>query len=124
MAPTEADLLTSYLLQPAPLTAIITFEQFRALFPRAVGASPAQQRQLRSLFRDLQAQRGAALDTVAASIEVEARRGGAAMRREVMRQRVEERREEGDGEVEMERAVSVFFPFFLPFYLISERRMC
>lgn len=105
----ESDLLTAYLLQPAPLTAIITYEQFRGLFPRAVSTSSSQQ--LRSLFRDLQAQRGAALDTVAASIDVESRRGGAAMRREVLRQRGEERREEGDGEVEMERAVSSTLPF-------------
>jgi centromere-localized protein 2 len=117
MAPSESDLLTSYLLQPAPLTAIITFDQFRALFPKAVQASP----QLRSLFRDLQAQRGATMDTVAASIEIEAQRGAAAMRREVLRQRMEERREEGDAEVEMERAVSylIFFFFFFFFFKFS-----
>ncbi len=110
MAPTEAEILTSYLVQPAPLTAVTTLEQFRALFPRPLRSSP----QVRSLFRDLQARRAeAVVDAVVAGIEAEARRG-AAMRREVLRQRREAARAGGgadggvgadDGEVEMERAL-------------------
>lgn len=97
----EAELLTTFLLTPAPLPAILTFDQFRALFPRPVHGSPL----LRSLFRDLQAQRGRVLDTVAASVELESQRGGQAIRREVARQRREEVDWEVDGEVEMDRAV-------------------
>ncbi|KAM4059156.1 cnl2/NKP2 family protein [Hirsutella rhossiliensis] len=118
MAPTESDILTHYLVQPAPLTAITTFEQFQALFPRQLrtaggDASTSHQQQqqqqpLRSLFRDLQAQRNArVVDAVAENVAAEARRG-AAMRREVLRQR---RRDDddadgdADGEVDMERAL-------------------
>ncbi|POR37335.1 Uncharacterized protein TPAR_02463 [Tolypocladium paradoxum] len=100
MAPTESEMLTNYLLQPAPLTAITTFEQFRALFPRPLHASP----QLRALFRDLQAQRNAAVDAVAANVAAEVKRG-AVMRREVLRARREAERDDADGEVEMERAL-------------------
>lgn len=117
MAPqTEAELLTSFLLTPASLPAIVTFDQFRALFPRAVHDSPL----LRSLFRDLQAQRAHVMDTVAASIEMEAQRGGQAIRREVARQRREEVDWEVDGEVEMDRAVSFYFFFCSRF----ARRLC
>ncbi|KND94003.1 hypothetical protein TOPH_01225 [Tolypocladium ophioglossoides CBS 100239] len=100
MAPTESDILTHFLLQPAPLTAITTFEQFKALFARPLHASP----QLRALFRDLQAQRNAAVDAVAANIVAEAKRG-AVMRREVLRARREAERDEADGEAEMERSL-------------------
>ncbi|PHH85019.1 hypothetical protein CDD83_1029 [Cordyceps sp. RAO-2017] len=100
MAPSESDMLTKYLLQPAPLTAITSWEQFQALFPRPLRASP----RLRSLFRDLQAQRNAVVDAVAANIAAETRRG-AAMRREVLARRREAERDEADGEIEMERAL-------------------
>lgn len=98
----EAELLTSFLLDPARLPNILTFDQFRAMFPREVHANPL----LRSLFLDLSAQRGHTIDTVAAAIEFEAQRGGQAIRREVARQRREEEDWEVDGEVEMDRAVS------------------
>lgn len=100
MPPTdESTILTTYLLQPAPLTAITTLDQFRALFPPS--APPAA---LRSLFRDLQAQRAAITHDVARSITAEAARG-AAMRREVVRVGRAQDSGEVDGEVEMERAV-------------------
>ncbi|KAH6606721.1 hypothetical protein Trco_005874 [Trichoderma cornu-damae] len=98
--PTESDILTNYLLQPAPLPSITTFGKFALLFPRPLRNSP----QLRSLYRDLQAQRNAVVDAVAASVQDEVKRG-AAMRREVLRQRREAEREDVDGEVEMERAL-------------------
>ncbi|PNY26106.1 Uncharacterized protein TCAP_03949, partial [Tolypocladium capitatum] len=85
---------------PAPLTAITTFEQFKALFPRPLHASP----QLRALFRDLRARRSAVIDAVAANVAAEAKRG-AVMRREVLRAWREAGRDEVDGEVEMERAL-------------------
>ncbi|KAK6449057.1 hypothetical protein ACSS6W_003853 [Trichoderma asperelloides] len=97
--PTESDILTNYLLQPAPLPSITTFNQFALLFPRTLHNSP----QLRSLYRDLQAQRNVVVDAVAASIQDEVKRG-AAMRKEVLRQKREAERDDMDGEVEMERA--------------------
>ncbi|KAJ4136261.1 hypothetical protein NW768_003872 [Fusarium equiseti] len=100
MAPTEAELLANYLIQPSTLTAITTLEQFKALFPRPLQSSP----QVRSLFRDLQAQRADVLDQVAENIADEAKRG-LAMRREVVRAKREAEREDIDAEIEMERAL-------------------
>lgn len=100
MAPTEAELLANYLIQPSTLTAITTIDQFKALFPRPLRSSP----QVRSLFRDLQAQRADVLDQVAENIADEAKRG-LAMRREVVRAKREAEREDIDAEIEMERAV-------------------
>lgn len=104
--PTESDILTNYLLQPAPLPSITTFNQFALLFPRPLHNSS----QLRSLYRDLQAQRNVVVDAVAASIQDEVKRG-AVMRREVLRQKREAERDDMDGEVEMERAVSLNFMY-------------
>lgn len=99
-AASESSILTTYLLQPAPLTAITTLDQFRALFPAS--APPAA---VRALFRDLQAQRGAVAQDVAKAIAAESTRG-AAMRREVVSAARKDREsDEVDGEVEMERAV-------------------
>ncbi|KAK7425271.1 hypothetical protein QQZ08_008292 [Neonectria magnoliae] len=100
MAPTESELLTNYLIQPSGLTSITTLDQFKALFPRPLQSSP----QVRSLYRDLQAQRNAVLDGVAAGIEAEVK-GGNALRREVIRARRAAERDEVDGEIEMERAL-------------------
>ncbi|KAM5351840.1 hypothetical protein ACJ41O_004563 [Fusarium nematophilum] len=100
MAPTETELLANYLIQPSSLTAITTLEQFKALFPRPLQSSP----QVRSLFRDLQAQRAALLDRVAENIAEETKRG-VAMRREVVRAKREADREDVDAEIEMERAL-------------------
>ncbi|KAF5024928.1 hypothetical protein F66182_3012 [Fusarium sp. NRRL 66182] len=100
MAPTEAELLANYLIQPSTLTAITTIEQFKALFPRPLQSSP----QVRSLFRDLQAQRTEILDQVAENIADETKRG-IAMRREVVRVKREAEREEIDAEIEIERAL-------------------
>lgn len=109
--PSESDILTSYLLQPAPLPSITTFGQFALLFPRALHNSS----QLRSLYRDLQAQRNVVVDAVAASIQDEVKRG-VATRKEVLRQKREAERDDMDGEVEMERAVSLF-PYTLILFL-------
>jgi centromere-localized protein 2 len=100
MAPTEAELLANYLIQPSTLTAITTLDQFKALFPRPLQSSP----QVRSLFRDLQAQRADVLDQVAENIADEAKRS-LSMRREVLRAKREAEREDIDAEIEMERAV-------------------
>lgn len=100
MPPSESDILNSYLLVPAPLTSIITLDQFRALFPRPLQTSPL----LPKLYRDLQSQRNIVVDTVAQNIATEARRG-VSMRREVLRERLESEAEVVDAEIEIERAL-------------------
>ncbi|KAG6211733.1 hypothetical protein E4U09_007676 [Claviceps aff. purpurea] len=100
MPPPESDILTAYLLLPAPLPSITTLDQFRALFPRSLQTNP----QVPRLYRDLQAQRNGVVDAVAQNIGEEARRG-VAMRREVLRARLEGEGEAGDLEIEIERAL-------------------
>ncbi|KAH6891270.1 Cnl2/NKP2 family protein-domain-containing protein [Thelonectria olida] len=100
MPPTESEILTNYLIQPSSLTSITTLDQFRALFPRPLQSSP----QVRSLYRDLQAQRNAVLDGVAENVTDELKRGSV-MRKEAIRARREAEREHGDPEIEMERAL-------------------
>ncbi|KAG6015883.1 hypothetical protein E4U54_002806 [Claviceps lovelessii] len=100
MPPSETDILTAYLLLPAPLPSILTQEQFLALFPRALQTNPLVPR----LYRDLQIQRNGVVDAVAGHIAQEEDRG-VAMRREVLRTRLEEEGEVGDLEIEIERAL-------------------
>ncbi|KAG6008526.1 hypothetical protein E4U21_004366 [Claviceps maximensis] len=100
MPPSESDILTAYLLLPAPLPSITTVDQFRALFPHTLQASP----HVSKLYRDLQAQRNGVVDAVARNIADEARRG-VVMRREVLRARLEGDLEAGDLEIEIERAL-------------------
>ncbi|KAL2024281.1 hypothetical protein VTK56DRAFT_8763 [Thermocarpiscus australiensis] len=98
MAPTEQTILTNYLLVPAQLPAIISLQEFIALFPRSLQSSP----RIRSLYRDLQSQRNAVIDSVAEEIEAEAKHGKA-MRRAVIRSRREAEAQEQDDEVDIER---------------------
>ena len=100
--PSESEILSKYLLSPARLDDALTLEQFRSFFPRQAQASPL----VKSLFLDLQHQRNVTIDKVSANIKHEAERGKA-QRREVARARREERAEEYDEEMEIERVVSV-----------------
>lgn len=104
MAPTEATILTNYLLVPAQLPAIISLKEFIELFPRAQQSSP----QIRRLYRDLQNQRNALIDEVASNIGTEVKRGKV-LRREVLRAKREAEDPEGDDEIDLERAVSAVF---------------
>lgn len=108
MPPAESQVLTNYLIQPSSLTSILTFEQFQALFPPSLHASDG----LRSLFRDLRAQRKAVLAQVSQNIADEVTRGNV-MRKEVVKARrgAAAADEDPDGEVELERAVR-FKPLF------------
>jgi len=101
MAPTESAILHNYLLAGAQLPAIVTLEQFTALFPKPQRSSP----QVKALYRDLQRQRNGVVDSVSANIEAEAKRGRL-LRREVARARKEAEGREADDEREIERAVS------------------
>ncbi|KAK3304623.1 Cnl2/NKP2 family protein-domain-containing protein [Chaetomium strumarium] len=100
MAPTEQTILSNYLLVPAQLPAIISLQEFIALFPRQLQSSP----RIRSLYRDLQSQRNVVVDAVAEEIEQEVKQGKA-MRRAVIRSKREAEAEaqEQDDEVEIER---------------------
>jgi len=100
MPPTETEVLTHYLLQPASLDAIITFAAFAERFPPATRDSPS----VRALWNDLVAQREKTLDEVRRNIEREVEQGKI-MRREVLKARKAEGRVDEDGEVEMERAL-------------------
>lgn len=101
MAPTEATILSTFLLPPAPLPSIITLKAFTELFPRSQQSSP----QVKALYRDLQQQRTRLTDSVARNIAGEVKRG-ITQRRIVVRARREAEKESQDDEVDVENAVS------------------
>lgn len=101
MAPTEATILTNFLLPPALLPSIISLKAFTDLFPRAQQASP----QIKVLYRDLQHQRARLADNVGRNIIAEVKRGSAE-KLEVARARRTAEREDQDDEVDIENAVS------------------
>jgi centromere-localized protein 2 len=101
MAPTEATILSTFLLPPAPLPTIISLKAFTELFPRSQQSSP----QIKALYRDLQHQRIKLTDAVTRNIAAEIKRGNE-QRRAVVRARRESEKEDPDDEVEIENAVS------------------
>ena len=101
MAPTEATILTNFLLPPAQLPSIISLHAFTQLFPRAQQSSP----QIKVLYRDLQHQRARLADSVGRNIVTEVKRGNVE-KREVIRARRTAEREPQDDEVDIENAVS------------------
>ncbi|KAH8811742.1 Cnl2/NKP2 family protein-domain-containing protein [Xylogone sp. PMI_703] len=101
MAPTEATILSTFLLPPAPLPTIITLKSFTELFPRSQQSSP----QIRSLYRDLQHQRAHITDNVTRNITEEVKRGNVQRRAVVRARRSAERAGDEDDEVEIERAL-------------------
>jgi centromere-localized protein 2 len=102
MAPTEATILSTFLLPPAPLPSIISLKAFTELFPSAQQSSP----QIRTLYRDLQRQRARLTDAIAENIANEVKRGNA-QRKAVVRTRRAEGWAEQDDEVDVETAVGV-----------------
>ncbi|CAJ2511339.1 Uu.00g069640.m01.CDS01 [Anthostomella pinea] len=100
MAPSEATILRNYLLLPSRLPTIISLQEFTSFFPKSQQASP----QIRALYRDLQQQRNALVDGVAANIDREVK-SGKALRRAVIKAKREADVEELDDEVEIERAL-------------------
>ncbi|KAI0518172.1 hypothetical protein F5B22DRAFT_74724 [Xylaria bambusicola] len=100
MAPTEATILHNYLLLPSRLPSIISLQEFIALFPKSQQSSP----QVRALYRDLQQQRNAVVDTVSANIDAEVKQAKA-LRRTIIRTKRESEVEEQDDEIEIERAL-------------------
>ncbi|KAK7457449.1 hypothetical protein CaCOL14_001530 [Colletotrichum acutatum] len=100
MAPTEAAILHNYLTVPAQLPSAITLEEFAELFPKPHRANP----QIRSLYRDLQHQRRALVDTVTENIENE-EKNGRVIKREIARAQKRAKAEDADQELEIERAL-------------------
>ncbi|KAK8200488.1 Cnl2/NKP2 family protein-domain-containing protein [Phyllosticta capitalensis] len=89
MPHTETSILSNFLLRPAPLTNVITLQQFIDLFPRSQSANPAIPR----LYRELQHQRAIDIDDVKRFIAGEAKRGEQQARQIARRRRKEERGE-------------------------------
>lgn len=100
MAPTESAILDNFLIAPSQLPAVITPHDFTALFPRPQQSSS----QIRTLYRDLQTQRKAVVDTVAANIQTEAKRSKG-LRRAVVRARRQAESQDYDQEIEIERSL-------------------
>ncbi|KAL3427183.1 cnl2 nkp2 family protein [Phlyctema vagabunda] len=117
MAPTEETILSTFLLPPAPLPAIISLKAFSEYFPKAQQSSPV----VRVLYRDLQHQRARLVDAVTRDIVTEAKRGNV-QRRAVIQTRRAAERTELDDEVEVEQALfgqTSNLPFFKPHTLKS-----
>ncbi|KAF6800179.1 Cnl2/NKP2 family protein [Colletotrichum sojae] len=100
MAPTESDILHNYLTVPAQLPSIISLEEFTELFPKPHRSNP----QIRLLYRDLQHQRRALVDTVAENIEEEEEKSKF-IKRDIASTRRKAARQEADPELEIERAL-------------------
>jgi centromere-localized protein 2 len=77
MPASESEILSNFLLPPAPLHQIITQDEFIALFPRAHQSNP----QVKTLYRDFQYQRAVDIDHVKENIAAEVRRGEKQKRR-------------------------------------------
>lgn len=84
MAPTEASILSKFLLSPAPLPTAISLQQFTELFPKRLRAHP----HIRVLYRELQQVREQDMDLVNENIDKELRQSElqkAELRKSVMR---------------------------------------
>ncbi|KAK4207596.1 Cnl2/NKP2 family protein-domain-containing protein [Rhypophila decipiens] len=96
--PSELKILSSYLLVPAQLPTIISLQEFTELFPAKLQSSP----HIRTLYRDLQSQRNAIVDSVAVDIEDQVQ-SGRELRRSIARTRRLNEAHEYEEEVEIER---------------------
>lgn len=92
MAPTEASILTNFLLLPAPLHTIITLQKFTELFPRQLRSNP----QIKLLYRELQYLRGLQTDEIKENIAREVKIGSR-QQKEVARSRRTTERHETEG---------------------------
>ena len=108
MAPTEASILSNFLLLPAPLHTIITLHKFTELFPRPQRSNP----QIKLLYRELQYQRGLQTDEIKENIAQEVKEGSR-QQKEVARARRKTERHETEGidgrEIDMEMEVKPLY---------------
>lgn len=117
-SPGELKILSSYLLVPAQLPTIISLQEFTELFPAKLQSSP----HIRTLYRDLQSQRNAIVDSVAVEIEDQVQQGKAA-RRIIAKTRRANEGQEYDEEVEIERLVSFLYGLLIFFVLLLIRHL-
>lgn len=71
MPPSEASILTNFLLSPASMPTIISLQKFTELFPKRLQSHP----QIRTLYRELQELRSQDMDIVSENIMNEIRAG-------------------------------------------------
>lgn len=71
MAPSEASILSNFLLSPASLPTVISLQQFTELFPKRLRSHP----HIRVLYRELQQMREQDMDLVNGNIDQELRHG-------------------------------------------------
>lgn len=71
MAPSEAYILSSFLLSPGPLPTVISLQQFTELFPKRLRSHP----HIKTLYRELQEIRDQDLNVVNGNIDQETKDG-------------------------------------------------
>ncbi|RLM00823.1 hypothetical protein CFD26_108627 [Aspergillus turcosus] len=101
MAPSEASILSNFLLSPASLPTIISLQQFTELFPKKLRAHP----HIRVLYRELQQLREQDMDTVNENIDKEVRQGEsqkAELRKAIMKTGVDGMEENDRREMDMD----------------------
>lgn len=101
MAPSEASILSNFLLSPASLPTIISLQQFTELFPKKLRAHP----HIRVLYRELQQLREQDMDTVNGNIDQEVRQAEtqkAELRKNIMKNGVDGMEENDRREMDMD----------------------
>ena len=101
MANAETAILNNYLVVPSQLPAFVSLKEFTELFPRAHRTSPL----IRTLYRDLQAQRNETVDRISSHIEIEVK-SSKALRQAVVRARRQEQTQDAEEDIVLYRAVS------------------
>ena len=89
MPPTESQILSTFILPPASIRSFISLSSFTKLFPQPSRKNP----QIAYLYRELQHQRGLIVDQIERNIAAEVR-AGEKQRREVVKARRRDEREE------------------------------
>jgi centromere-localized protein 2 len=89
MPPTESQILSTFLLPPSSLRSLISLKTFTNLFPQPQRKNP----QIPYLYRELHHQRGLVVDQITRNIAEEVK-SGEAQRREVVKARRRDEREE------------------------------
>jgi len=108
MAPTEASILSNFLLLPAPLHTFITLQKFTELFPRPQRSN----QQIKLLYRELQYLRGLQTDEIKENIAQEVKTGSRQQKEVAKARRKTERHEtEGFDSREIDMEIEVKLPY-------------
>ena len=87
MAPSESSILNDFLLQPAPLPAILSLQTFTDLIPEGQQNNV----QIKSLYRNLKSERAFGLEQIKHNIDQECKRGERQMRQVIKARRQAEK---------------------------------